>query len=178
MGLLRMDPVLTYNFLISLLDTSSAMALTMSIVTSAISDVLLGGFTECSGLEMSLDVEEYREGGRNGEVLKFPTRVQWGNITLKQGKAGGALWDWHYSFVEGKGTRRDGLIILQNDLHIPTNIWFFRRGLPIRYVGPSLNAVQSNIAVDSIEIAHEGIYQVPYVGIGASLASGVAGAVT
>jgi phage tail-like protein len=178
-GAVRTDPVMGYNFLISLLDTSSALAFTATLLTSAVTDLLLGGFTECSGLEMSLDVEEYREGGRNGEVLKFPTRVQWGNVTMKKGVGvSTALWDWHYSFAEGRGSRRDGLVILQNDLHIPNNIWYFRRGLPVRYIGPAMNASQSHVAIESIEIAHEGIYQVPFVGVGAAIASGVAGAVT
>ncbi len=168
----RSDPLHAYNFVITLLDTSSGLALAKSIAIGAIADVALGGFTECSGLEMSLDVEEYKEGGRNGAVLQFPTRVKWAHITLKKGVGAGiALWDWHYGFAEGKGKRRDGLIILQNDLHIPNNIWYFRRGLPVKYTGPTMNASQSNVAIESIEIAHEGIFQVPGIGYGAAAAS-------
>jgi phage tail-like protein len=175
----RLDPVKSYNFLISLLDTSSSLALAKSIALSAITDVAVGGFSECSGLEMTLDVEPYKEGGRNGEVLKFPTRVQWSNITLKKGVgASTALWDWHYGFVEGKGKRRDGIIVLQNDLHIPNNIWYFRRGLPVKYTGPTMNASQNNVAIEAIEMAHEGIYQLPFVGIGAAVSTGIIGAVT
>ncbi|MGH8066280.1 MAG: phage tail protein [Candidatus Entotheonellia bacterium] len=157
----RSDPLLSHNFVVSLIDTSSTLSIGGSDALSAIFDVALGGFSECTGLEMSLKVEEYREGGSNGTVLKFPTRVEWSNITLKKGVgAGTALWDWHYGFVEGRGRRRDGLIVLMNDLHLPNNIWFFRRGLPVKYTGPSLNATQNNVAIESIEIAHEGIYQV------------------
>ncbi len=173
----RSDPLLNHNFIISLTDTSSVLTIVASAALSAISDVALGGFSECAGLEMSLKVEEYREGGRNGTVLKFPTRVEWSNITLKKGVgAGMALWDWHYGFVEGKGKRRDGIIALLNDLHLPNNIWYFQRGLPIKYTGPTMNAAQSNVAIESIEIAHEGIWQVPFVGLGASLVSGAVGA--
>jgi phage tail-like protein len=75
------------------------------------------------------------------------------------------LWDWHYGFVEGVGKRRDGIIVLLNDLHLPNNIWRFSRGLPVRYVGPVMNATQNSVAIESIEIAHEGIYQVPYAGL-------------
>lgn len=163
----RTDPLLSHNFLITLIDTSSSLA--MSVLTSAVFDVALGGFTECAGLEMSLDVEEYREGGRNGETLQFPTRVRWSKITLKKGMgAGTALWDWHYGFVTGAGKRRDGLVVLMNDLHLPAHIWYFRRGLPTRYSGPSLTAMQSAVAIESIEITHEGIYQVPGVGFAAA----------
>jgi len=171
MGLLasvgvRTDPVLNHNFLISLIDTSSPGGILGSLAMSAIFDVLLGGFTECSGLEMSLQVEEYKEGGKNDALLKFPSRVTWGNLTLRRGVSiGTTLWDWHYGFVEGTGKRRDGVIVLMNDLHLPNNIWYFRRGLPVRYTGPTMNAGQSAVSVESLEIAHEGMWQVPYVGL-------------
>ncbi len=175
---IRSDPVLSHNFIISLLDSSSEMAIIKSAALSAVMDIALGGFTEASGLEMTLDIEEYNEGGRNSHTLKFPSRVKWPNITLKKGVgAGNVLWDWHYSFVEGKGKRRDGVIILQTDLRVPHNIWYFRRGLPAKYTGPTLNAKDSSVAIESIEIAHEGIYQVPYVSAGATATTTVAGAV-
>jgi phage tail-like protein len=158
----RGDPVLNHNFVISLIDSNSTLAIIGSAALSAILDVAVGGFSECSGLEMSLKVEDYREGGRNSTVLKFPTRVEWSNITLKKGIGSRTeLWDWHYGFVEGKGKRRDGIITLLTDLRIPNNIWYFRRGLPVKYTGPSLNATQNNVAIESIEIVHEGIFQLP-----------------
>jgi phage tail-like protein len=175
----RSDPVLAHNFVVSLIDSSSTLAIVKSAALSAILDVAVGGFSECSGLEMSLKLEEYREGGRNGEVLRFPSRVEWSNITLKKGiRAGTVLWDWHYGFVEGKGKRRDGIIALLNELRLPNNIWYFRRGLPVKYSGPSMNAAQSSVAVESMEIAHEGIYQLPYVGLDAVAGGALAGAVT
>ena len=135
----------------------------------------VAGFSECSGLEMSLDVEEYREGGYNGTVLKFPTRVKWSNLTLKKGIGlTTELWDWHYGFVEGTGKRRYGIIMLLNDLRLPNNIWYFRRGLPVKYTGPTMNATQNAVAIETIEIAHEGIYQVPAAGLGnAAVTSGI-----
>lgn len=174
----RGDPVLNHNFVISLIDSSSTLAIVGSAALSAILDVAAGGFSECSGLEMSLKVEDYREGGRNSAVLKFPSRVEWSNITLKKGIGSGSeLWDWHFGFVEGKGKRRDGIVALLNDLRVPNNIWYFRRGLPVKYTGPSLNATQNNVAIEAIEIVHEGIYQLPFVGLGAAAAGAVAGLV-
>lgn len=169
---LRGDPALSHNFIISLIDTSSALGMPGSIAMSAIFDVAVGGFSECGGLEMSMQPEEYKEGGNNSHILKFPSRVTWSNITLKKGVGSGtALWDWHYGFAEGKGKRRDGIIVLLTDLHAPNNVWHFRRGLPVKYTGPALNAMQNNVAIEAIEIAHEGIYQVPLVGLGAAEAS-------
>jgi phage tail-like protein len=169
---LRLDPVLNHNFLISLIDSSSNLG---SLVSTVVFDVLAGGFMECSGIEMSMQPEEYKEGGNNGSALKFPSRVSWTNLTLKKGIAAStSFWDWHYGFVEGKGKRRDGVIILQSDLHVPNNIWSFRRGLPVKYTGPAMNANQNSVAIEAIEIAHEGIYQVPFVGLGSAGVSAIA----
>ena len=175
---LRSDPLLNHNFVVSLLDTSSTLAAIGSAALSAVSDVLLGGFAECSGLEASLKVEEYSEGGNNGAVLKFPGRLSWANLVLKKGfGSSSALWDWSYGFATGKGKRRDGLVVLLNEMHVPNNIWYFRRGLPLKWSGPQLNATQNNVAIESVEIAHEGLYQVPFVGAASGLAGLAAGAV-
>jgi phage tail-like protein len=150
----RTDPVRGYNFLIVLIDSSSVLTGILASIQSA----AVGGFSECSGLETTLDVEEYKEGGRNGTVLKFPTRVSWSNIRLKRGiTLSDELWDWYYAYVEGKGKRRDGIIVLQDDLHVPVKGWRFTKGLPVKWSGPSLNAAQSEIAVEELEIAHQGL---------------------
>jgi phage tail-like protein len=166
----RADPVLGHNFLISLVASGSMLAQATALL-GAIGDNLVGGFSECSGLEMSLDVEDHEEGGRNGEVLKFPTRVKWSNITLKKGLGlSNDLWKWHYSFVEGRGRRRDGMIVLQDSRRLHHNVWYFRRGLPVKYSGPSMNAGQNNVAIEALEIAHEGLTQLPSVGLGIAAA--------
>lgn len=170
---LRGDPVLNHNFIIQLLDSSGG-APSFGAAAEFVGN-LVGGFSECSGLGMSMKIEEFSEGGRNGEVLKFPGRTSWSNITLKKGVgAGTALWDWHYSFVEGRGRRRDGVIMLLNEMRMPTAIWQFKRGLPTKYTGPSFNAAQSSVAIESIEIAHEGIIQVPGVGLATAGAGAIA----
>jgi phage tail-like protein len=148
------DPFRGFNFLISLIDSSSLL----SFAVTAIESYALGGFAECSGLEMSLDIEEYKEGGNNGTVLRFPTRVKWTNLRLKRGMTfAGDLWQWHYDFTQGVGTRRDGTIVLQDEQHNPSVVWSFTRGLPVKWTGPTFNATQSQVAFEEIEIAHEGI---------------------
>lgn len=175
---LRSDPVLNHNFVVSLLDTSSVLATVGSALVSTLLDVVVGGFSECQGLEASMKIEEWNEGGNNGTVLKFPGRVSWSNITLKRGvAANSSLWDWFYGFARGHGKRRDGVIALLNERLAPSNIWYFRRGLPLKYSGPQMNATQNNVAIESIEIAHEGIYQLPFIGLVSSTASASAGGV-
>ena len=95
-------------------------------------------------------------------MLKFPSRASWSNLTLKRGVTSGTeLWDWHYGYVEGNGKRRDGVIVLLDGARAPVQAWYFRRGLPVKYTGPTLQAGQVSVAVEAIEIAHEGIHQVP-----------------
>jgi phage tail-like protein len=151
---MRTDPFRNYNFLVMLVDSASSL---MSVL-SAIQRTALAGFSESSGLEMDLEVEEYKEGGGNGTILKFPTRVKWSNIRLRRGMAASDdLWSWHYNFVEGKGARRDGVIVLQDERHNPAKAWSFTRGLPVKWVGPSMNAAQSQVAIEELEITHEGL---------------------
>lgn len=151
---LRVDPYLAFNFLITLVDSVSApgTALTPKQNQPA------GGFSECSGLEMSMDIEEYKEGGNNGLTLRFPTRVKWTNLRLKRGVAiSDDLWLWHYGFVQGKVVRRDGVVTLQDEQQNPVKVWSFTRGLPVKWTGPSLNASQNQVAIEELEIAHEGL---------------------
>jgi phage tail-like protein len=164
------NPLLNHNFVISLIDSASLLSPLGSASQSAIFDVAVGGFSECSGLEMTMQADEFKEGGNNGFIHKFPTRIAWSNIILKKGiGAGTALWDWQYGFAVGQGKRRDGVIMLLTDFQqVPHNIWHFRRGLPVKYTGPALNATQSSVAIEAIEIAHEGIYQVPLVSANAA----------
>ncbi len=168
------NPLLNHNFVISLLDSTSSISPLGSIGKSGIFDVAVGGFSECTGLEMSMQPDEFKEGGNNGFIHKFPTRITWSNIVLKKGiGAGTALWDWQYGFAVGQGRRRDGVIMLLTDFQqTPNNIWYFRRGLPVKYTGPALNAAQSSVAIEAIEIAHEGIYQVPFVSASAAASGG------
>ena len=150
----RSDPFRGYNFLVALVDSSS----TLSFIVSGLQIEAHGGFSECSGLEMSLDVEEYREGGNASAVLRFPTRVKWSNLRLKRGVTfADDLWQWHYDFSRGKGKRRDGIVVLQDERQSPAKTWSFTRGLPVKWAGPGFNAMQSQLAFEEIEIAHEGV---------------------
>ena len=158
----RKDPVRGFNFLVTLTDSPSSL-------TTIIIGVLAAppaGFSECSGLESSMQVEEYREGGRNDTVLKFPGRVSYANIRLRRGAAlTDELWNWYYDFVQGKGKRRDGVIVLQDDRRNPVKTWQFTRGIPIKWIGPAMNATSNAVAIEELEIAHEGLKIAPGGGL-------------
>jgi phage tail-like protein len=150
----RTDPYRAFNFLIRLVDSSGSPGDS----TPSQQGSPAGGFSECSGIEMSLDVEEYQEGGNNGGSLRFPTRVKWTNLRLKRGMAlTDDLWDWHYNFVQGQVVRRDGVVTLLDEQQNPVKTWSFRRGLPVKWTGPSMNATNNQVAIEELEIAHEGL---------------------
>ena len=150
----RVDPYRSFNFLITLVDSANAPGTPLTPTSSQPS----GGFSECSGLEMSMDIEEYKEGGNNATILRFPTCVKWANLRLKRGiTVADDLWLWHFGFVQGQVVRRDGVVTLQDEQQNPVKMWSFTRGLPVKWSGPTLNASQNQLAIEELEIAHEGL---------------------
>ncbi len=148
------NPVGGWNFTVSLLDSASAAG----VVLTALGSPVQAGFSECSGLETSMTVEEYREGGRNDTVLRFPGRISWSPVRLRRGVVSSAdLWRWYEGFLRGQGKRRDGVITLRNDTGEAVRVWRFHRGIPSRWAGPALNATQNAVAVEELEIIHEGL---------------------
>lgn len=107
---LRIDPLGAFNFYITLIDSSNLAG----TILTAVLGYAVAGFSECSGLEATVEVQDYREGGVNGYVHKFATRATYSNLVLKHGVIYlyDDLWNWHYSWVQGAGTRKDGLIVL------------------------------------------------------------------
>ena len=106
------DPVLAHNFSLSFSESAGVG----SLISLAVGRPPEAGFSECTGLEMTIPAESYAEGGNNGTTLKFVGRVDWASIKLKKGIVTSAdLWRWHHDFVEGAGRRRDGVISLLDD---------------------------------------------------------------
>lgn len=125
-----------------------------------------GAFAECTGLDVEMDVGEYVEGGRNNGVLQRAGRVKVSRITLRRGMLyppGGTvasdLWHWFQDVVDGiRPIRRyDGTVSVLDDGGRAVAIWAFSRGLPAKLVGPQLNAKTGEIAIEELQIAHEGL---------------------
>ena len=150
------DPALAYNFTLSMSESAGVGAL----ISLAATVPPKAGFAECSGLEVSIQPESYAEGGNNGTTLKFVGRADWSNLKLRKGVVTSAdLWRWHQDYIEGNGKRRDGVISLLDDRGESVRNWRFSRGLPVRWSGPEMDASQSRVAFEEIEIAHEGLRQ-------------------
>ena len=152
---LRIDPLGTFNFYITLIDSSNIAG---TLITAAL-NFFVAGFSECGGIDATIEVMSYNEGGVNDYVHKFATHTSYSNLTLKHGVIFlyDDLWTWHNDWVQGNGKRKDGLIVVLDESRSPAKVWKFKRGIPSKWVGPSLNASQSNVAIESLEIAHEGL---------------------
>jgi phage tail-like protein len=122
-----------------------------------IDGVARAAFSEVSGLESETAVIEYRTGGEN-VVRKLPGLTKFGNIILRRGVTQDAdLWNWRKSVVEGSIDRRNGSIVLLDDKRNEIVRWNFQSGWICKWEGPTLNAKANEVAIETIEIAHEGL---------------------
>ncbi|MBK1699388.1 phage tail protein [Thiococcus pfennigii] len=126
-----------------------------------IDGIARAAFQQASGFDSTVEVVEYREGGDNQTTQKLPGRVTYSNIQLKRGVTDDLdLHDWHQKVVAGedmKNVRRNGSIVLLNRRGDEVARWNFVRAWPTKYDGPDLNAEASEIAVETLELAHEGV---------------------
>jgi len=140
-----------------------------------IEGLMVGGFTRVSGLEASLETESYAEGGVNGFVHQLPTRAAPSRLVLEHGlTANSSLWNWFDNAARGVVQRCNGTVALLDRRQIPVMWWNFRGALPVRWSGPALDAASGELAVESIELAHEGLSK-PLLGQALAAAQGIAG---
>ena len=142
----RNDPYSSYNFLVTV---------------NGVSDdgkAVSGSFTEVSGLELEVSPIEYRNGSENITVRKMPGLAKYTNITCKRGITGDLdFWNWILSGVQGQLQRADGAVAMLDENRAEVMRWNFRRGWACKYTGPGLNAANNEIAMETLEIAHEGL---------------------
>ena len=151
----RLDPYQGFNFLIE------------------IEGILAGGFSECSGLTVETEFFEFREGGVNGFVHKFPGPTKYPPLVLKHGLTMiDGLWRWYQDVVSGDFERKNGTIYLMNRSGFPVLWWDFKEAFPTKWTGPDLRANSGDVAFESIELAHRGLSRPS----NATLAAGLAGA--
>jgi phage tail-like protein len=122
-----------------------------------------GGFQEASGIGGDLEVMPYPEGGMNDFVHQLPVRHSYPRISLKRGLIRDpGLWWWYVGGLAGSlGARRDGAIILMQPDGVPAFGFIFLAGLAAKWTGPSMNSQQDAVAVETLEIAHEGLLPLP-----------------
>src|SRR5262245_16714065 len=139
MALKRVDPYLTHNFLIR------------------IDNTVLGGFSDVKGLSHDTDLIPYREGTDfNYNVRQLIGLRKYNAIQLMRGiTTSRALWLWRLNIVNGVADRRNGSILLLNEVRKRVVEWHFEAGWISKYEGPTLNAKGNEVAIETIEIVHE-----------------------
>ncbi|MDD5320658.1 MAG: phage tail protein [Methylococcales bacterium] len=123
-----------------------------------IDGITRGGFREASGLDSTQDPIEYREGTDGLHSKKLPGLNKSSNISLKWGITDDAqLWEWRKKSIDGTVERKNGSIVLYNDAGEEKIRWNFIEGWPTKWTGPSFNATGNEVAIETLEIAHEGL---------------------
>lgn len=134
------DPYNNFNFLVE------------------IDGITRAAFHECSGLDSTIDVIEHREGGENLTPRKLPGMTKYSNIVLKRGITDdNELYDWHRKAILGEIERKNGSIILLDRQGQEKVRWNFVRAWPTKWTGPSLTAEGNDVAIEQLDLAHEGL---------------------
>ena len=137
----RRDPYRSFNFQVE------------------IDGVPVGAFSEVTGLTAEGDAVDYREGTDvQSNVRKLPGLRKYTNLTLKRGYTQDkALWHWHINIVNGVADRRNVTIVLMNEARKPVLRWHAENAFVNKIEGPSFKAAGNEVAMESVEIVHEGL---------------------
>lgn len=136
----RVDPFRQYNFLVEF------------------GNDIKVGFMECSGLETSQEIIQYREGNHSLAIKQLPGLISYSNIVLRRGMTTNSkLWEWREKAQKGAVERMDGTIFLLNDLAKKTVGWAVSAAWPVNWTGPHFDATGNGVAIETLEITHEGI---------------------
>jgi phage tail-like protein len=123
-----------------------------------IDGIARASFHEVQGVETEIEVTEHREGGWNPTPHKLPGMTKHPNIVLKWGLAYDRdIVDWHQRIAQGNVERKNGAIVLLNRLGEEAARWNFVRAWPTKYTAPSFAAEGNDIAIETMELAHEGL---------------------
>jgi phage tail-like protein len=134
----RVDPYKNFRFLVE------------------IDGIVQAGFSDCSGFGSNVEVVEYREGGDATTVRKLPGKVSYPDITLKWGVTDSReLYDWHSAAINGQIQRKNGSIILQDDIGQEKVRWNFFSAWPSKWDGPDFSAKGNDVAIDTLTVSCE-----------------------
>lgn len=139
-GGVRPDPVVSAHFYI--MDAAKPAAV----------------FTELSGLEVEIEVQNWEEGGTNDHVHRLPGRAKVSDITLRNGvTTSNDLWRWMSEVLQGTFNRKNITIALVDNKGKTIQKWEFVKAIPVKWTGPQLKSDQSAIAIQSLVLAHQGL---------------------
>jgi phage tail-like protein len=137
-------PFISFNFLVEIAGTNGE-------------PLCNAEFSECDGLEMTMEVKTIREGGRNTAQVRLAGPQSFGSLTLKRGMTRSFdLWDWFGETMHDPGLRADAQIVLLAADHETVCATFkLSRCIPIKLKAPALNAKDGIVAVEEFQMAYE-----------------------
>lgn len=127
-----------------------------------IDGIAVGGFSEVSGFEQKIETEDYREGGSHF-IHKFPKAIVQSTLTLKKGMSeSDELWKWFESCKDAvlykKPLEKKLINVVVLDANKNTQARFvFQGAYPIKWGGATLSGTGNAVAIEQLEIAHEGM---------------------
>ena len=123
-------------------------------------NIQVASFSEVSGFDASIDVVEYRDGdAATMTAVKMPGLVKYGNITLKRGVIDDAsMFTWISNAITGQNKKEEALTItLMDEAGQDKMSWKIIKAWPVKYTAPDFNSTASEVAIETLEIAHEGM---------------------
>jgi phage tail-like protein len=116
-------------------------------------------FSECDGLEMTMDVKTIREGGNNGKALRLAGPLNYAQLTLKRGMtASFELWDWFGAVLDNPSLRADAeVVVFAPDGKTERARFVLSRCLPVKLKAPPLNAKDGMVAIEELQLAYESL---------------------
>lgn len=116
-------------------------------------------FSECDGLELTMDVKTIREGGNNGRQIRLTGPINAGMLTLKRGMTKSFdLWDWMTRMQSEPKLRADAeVVVFAADGTTEQARFILSRCLPAKLKAPPLNAKDGGVAIEEFQLAYESI---------------------
>lgn len=138
----RRDPFPVYCFRVEIDDIDGATAF----------------FKSVSGLKFETDVVDLQEGGQNEFTHRLVGPTKWANLIFKRGfSQDNKLIQWRQEWISGKKSRRNGKIIQLNTKLEAVCEWRFKEGWPCKWELSEMDASKSELAIETLEIAHHGL---------------------
>jgi phage tail-like protein len=138
------------------------LAFCFRVTIDNVVDAKVGFFKSVGGLEFETEVQEHREGGDNQSTRKLVSGTKWKNIVLKRGFASNELIKWREEWLTptgpGADKRKGGTIEqLAADGKTVVAAWTWTKGFPVKWTMSEFDASKSEVSIETLEIAHEGL---------------------
>lgn len=155
------DPLYTFRFEVSFTEAP------LNKQASQVMDPpLAGAFSECTGLEATMEPKVIKAGGHNHGAIQRAGPVTFATVVLKRGiSRDGALIRWFEQVANGNyGHRCTVRIHLKGPPEQPgaeppiVFAWRLERALPIKFKAADLNARATDVGIEELHLAHEGLF--------------------